>query len=101
MSVHPEHTRYSERSSSAWMASMELAAMAWRVACGLPPRPACAEPAVASATEAPRTMTSAVCFIDLRSMFRVLRLVARGFVFVLAEEVLPAHVDVENEQVVL
>src|SRR5260370_517200 len=39
MSVHPAQTRCSARSSSAWMASTELAAMALWMAWGLPPRP--------------------------------------------------------------
>ena len=44
MSVHPAQTRCSARSSSAWMASTELASMALWMACGLPPWPASAGP---------------------------------------------------------
>src|SRR5262245_29537500 len=100
MSTHEKQTRCSARSSSALIASLEPDAMAREIAAGLDPLPATAVPAAAS--EMPRNVTTA-SFIVLFVCMSISPLRGRraSGVQVLAEEELTAHVDVEDEEVVL
>src|SRR5579884_4385356 len=86
MSTHASHTRCSARSSSALMASVEPEVIASRISRGVPPTPAIAgaESESANAT-----------IVLLRSM------VLHPPRTVLTEEELSAHVDVQNQQVIL
>src|SRR5262245_26946625 len=97
ISVQAAHTRYSARSSSAWIESTELAAMAFWMAEGLPPRPAWA---VAAAPRIPAPHTMAMAIFCTSFMLRPSRRVTGGFFPVLAEEELTPHVDVQDEQIV-
>src|SRR5262247_3904015 len=97
MSTHETQTRRSARSSSDWMASTDPDAMARWTAIGLDPLPATALPAAAS--EMPRNVTTA-SLIVLFVCMSITPLRGRR-VQVLAEEELPTHVDVEDQQIEL
>src|SRR5581483_2420353 len=106
MSVQAAQTRYSVCSSSASMASGEPDEIALFSSAGLPLWPARAVPA-------PNPTTAIDAKIEKIGPMRVRRMLlcvpmllaplvrVRGFVLVLAGEVLPAHVDAEDQQVVL
>src|SRR5947207_3112111 len=107
MSVHEAQTRYSVCSSSASMASVEPETMALFSSAGLPLRPACAVPAnrpapsPVNATPAARVTAKRLRILLCVPMLLAPLVRVRGFVPVLAREVLAAHVGAENQQVVL
>src|SRR5206468_1543805 len=90
------HTRRSERSSSAMIASCEVELMAFWILAALPPRPAVAEPAKAnSATDATRS------WVRILVVMVILLGVGRLLDRVLARVELAAVVRHGDEQVVL
>src|SRR4051812_36602 len=98
MSVHPAHTRCSERSSSAWMVSLEFASIAERIASRLPPRPASAVPESAAPSARQDAKDVIVTLFVVRMSVAP---VGGGAVTVLAEVELAAEVDVQDQPVVL
>src|SRR5258708_24866356 len=89
------------------MASDELAAMALRMASGLPPRPACAVPDSAAPNVNVNVVVSKVTTVVMLFTVRMLHgprhrvRIGIGAVSVFAEEELSAHVDVQDQAVVL